>query len=194
MNSYDLHIQTELENANRKYSLPWLQPIVTVQSNIPNPFLETDIPLVTNHELLQKPVGRLFCMSGCQMDVEFPDENGSSKEDNQQSTSNLDKSQPGEIKQSSSSCELNRAFSYCSSSEFISFLPAQGGNIFLLPIKISKFEMSIKPIEPIIATIFLFTTDRNAILTDTFYPTIYPNVIHAAFYSICVSSANRGIT
>ena len=75
MELIDEHISKDIKNISETKSIPWMKPIISIHPKETNPFLQDDLQELNEMQsVINSEVGHLYCIPGCEMEIEFPDE------------------------------------------------------------------------------------------------------------------------
>lgn len=177
MNLIDEYIQDDIFRVSESKDLPWMKPIVQIIIDEVNPFLEQDNPkMIEDPNILTHPTGRLFCIPGCEMSIEFPEEtlppqSAHSSADFPNTSSILRKivtaytSPTVSFKQ-----EMDNTYSCTATSALFDLNQADAqktaGHMKYLTYHLLSFNTQFKMIEPIIGSAFLYNDKDKAIISD----------------------------
>ncbi|KAK8900321.1 hypothetical protein M9Y10_002644 [Tritrichomonas musculus] len=170
-------IQDDIKNTYNAKKIPWMKPIVRMHSNL-IPFIPPDITdLIHDPNILETPVGKLFCEPGCEMEIDFPEEIIPQSPQQKNNPTLLKTATLQSISQiySHNSIprikEINKTFGFNSTSSFFGNISAPSpqtavGNVKMFSFRVATFQSMFKMVEPMICSAFLFDDREKVIVSD----------------------------
>ncbi|KAK8883294.1 hypothetical protein M9Y10_045945 [Tritrichomonas musculus] len=177
MELIDEHISKDIKNISETKSIPWMKPIISIHPKETNPFLQDDLQELNEMQsVINSEVGHLYCIPGCEMEIEFPDEfeqitSSSSIPPAFRNTTDTLRSIARAVNKTSlaQAKEINKTYStgYNKSHSFnSSHSKPLTKNVTVSLTNFSPNVVDVKMIEPILCSLFLYSGKEKKIISD----------------------------
>lgn len=177
MELIDDYISKDIKKISEFKDIPWMKPIIHIHPKEPNPFLQEDFQdLNESQSVIDSDIGRLFCVPGCEMEINFPEEfenTAQSLTSSMKTTGETLRSIAKAFNRSSiaQTKEINKTYAtgiktpknQINVNQHITPLTK---NVTISLTSLSPNVVDVKMIEPIICSLFIYSGKEKKIISD----------------------------